>query len=226
MISAIEGTRLSRRANTARSFLIAALFVLAVAVVLILPAQARAVDPEATVGGAGSKWVSGSLSQQSGTNCSIIGGSYAETMVSAIAGYGGAPGGRVVKVGDHYYASVMISVPGNPCGSGSTLVATDLILPRGTSIDTSAPIRCFGIPRNQNDWIELTGGSWTFPGTSSSGPYCPVSTGGSLTGSGGIGVGYRLLASGQLYQLFVPITSNQELIGAAANPPPIRSAGC
>ena len=183
---------------------------------VLLPAQAMAVNPEQTVGGAGSKWFSGSLLQQSGLNCTIIGGSYSETMVSAIAGFGGTPG--IPKVGDTYYASLLVSIPGNPCGSGSSIVGTDLVLPRGTTVDTSKPIRCFGQSRTASTFGELTGGNWG-PFLGSSGPYCPASVGSSLTGtSGAVGVGFRPLANGQLYELFVPIKSSQTLIGAAHNP--------
>ena len=73
------------------------LVMLAAAVVALLPAEASAVDPSTAVGGNGSKWFSGSLLQQSGKNCAIIGGSYSENMVSAIASYGGAPNRKIVK---------------------------------------------------------------------------------------------------------------------------------
>src|SRR5215218_2127411 len=118
--------------RTTRLRLAAALVVLVAAIAVMAPPQALAVNPEDAVGGNGSKWFSGTLLQQSGNNCTIIGGSYSETMVSAIAGYGGAPGGQVPKVGDRYYASLLVSIPGNPCGSGSSVVGTDLVLPRGT----------------------------------------------------------------------------------------------
>jgi hypothetical protein len=182
-----------------------------------LAPQALAVDPQTAVGGSGSKWFDGSLLQMDGDNCDIIGSSYTETMVSAIAGYGGAPNGQVVHVGDRYYASVLISIPGNPCGSGSSSVGTDVFLPRGVSVDTSAPIRCFGEPRGASTFSELTGGSWSFMG--SSGPYCPAHVGASQSGAPGtIGVGFRPLANGQLYYLFVPIKSTQTLQGAGHNP--------
>src|SRR4051794_16143337 len=190
--------------------------VLIAVLAVLLPAQAMAVNPEQTVGGAGSKWFSGSLSQQSGLNCTIIGGSYSETMVSAIAGFGGTP--NIPKVGDTYYASLLVSIPGNPCGSGSSVVGTDLVLPRGTTVDTSKQIRCFGQGRTASTFGELTGGTWG-PFLGSTGQYCPASVGGSLTGtSGAVGVGFRPLANGQLYELFVPIKSSQNLIGAAHNP--------
>lgn len=184
---------------------------------LALAPQASAVDPQNEVGGSGSKWYDGSLLQMEGDNCDIIGSSYTETMVSAIAGYGGAAGGQIAKVGDRYYASVLVSVPGNPCGSGSSSVGTDLFLPRGTSVDTTASIRCFGQPRNASTFGELTGGSWSF--MNSSGSWCPAHVGPSQSGAPGtIGVGFRPLASGQLYYLFVPIKSTQKLEGAGHNP--------
>ncbi|MBI5310890.1 MAG: hypothetical protein HZB14_07705 [Actinobacteria bacterium] len=195
---------------------VVALAVAAVALAVALPSQAFALDPDSAVGGNGSKWFSGTLLMQSGQNCSILGAPYSETMVSAIAGYGGAPGGGAVKVGDAYWAKLLISIPGTPCGTGVSLVATDLTLPKGTSYDPSRPIRCFGHARSGNV-SELTGGSWTLP-TGSSGPYCPTTVGSSLTGQGGLGVGYRPLANGQMFEIFVPIKSTQELKGAAANP--------
>lgn len=183
-------------------------------VLLALPAIAQAGPPEDAVAGANKKWFSGDLMMISGTNCSILGGSYSETMVSAISSYGGDPGGTVVRVGNDYWAAVMISVPGNPCGTGSTLVTTDLSLPPGTSYDSARPIRCFGTPRNSNAWQELTGGSWDLRpiGINAFGPYCPTGATSSSTGNG-IGFGYRALASGQIYQLFVPVKSSQTLVG-------------
>jgi hypothetical protein len=206
------------RSRGARSFLLAALLVAAV-VAVPAPALAAIDNAQSAVGGANSKWFSGTLDSQDGENCSIaiIGSAYSEPMVVAIAGYGGAPGGQIVKVGDRYYANVLISIPGNPCGPGSSVVGTDLVLPRGTSVDTGAPIRCFGEPRNTSSFVELTGGGWSFNGFS--GPYCPASVGPSLTGTAGaVGVGFRPLASGQLYELFVPITSTQTLVGAGTSP--------
>src|SRR3954451_4333026 len=114
---------------------------------LLLSAPAALADPNDTVGGAGSHWFSGSLLQQDGNNCSVLGNPYTETMVSGIASYGGTPGGP--RVDQTYYPSLLLSVPGNPCGTGSSAIGTDLVLPPNTAIDTSAPIRCFGKPNNQ-----------------------------------------------------------------------------
>jgi hypothetical protein len=185
----------------------------AVGICLLAPASALALDPEQTIA-PGGKWISGDIIQQIGENCSVLGNPYTEVMVSGIASYGGQPG--VPVVGQRYYTSFMLSIPGNPCGPGSSSVETTLVLPPHTEVDTSAPIRCFGIPRNQNDWIELTGGSWSFEGYS--GPYCPTSGSPSALHQGGIDFGFRPLANGQLFEIFVPVKSSAQLVGAGTSP--------
>ena len=196
------------------------LAVLAVLVSCALAAPALAIVPEdAVTGTAGSSnWFSGSLLQQPGLNCStaILGSSYTEIMVSGIAAYGGAPGGGIPKVGDPYWTSFLISIPGNPCGPGSSSVQTELVLPPNTAVDTSRQIRCFGQPRNQNTFVELTGGSWSAFG--SSGPYCPTSAGPGFYNPGALSFGFRPLASGQLFQIFVPVKSTGPLVGIGASP--------
>jgi hypothetical protein len=174
---------------------------------------ASAVVPETEVAGAGSKWFSGDLIQQTGLNCStaILGEPYTEVMVSGVASYGGAPNGGLPRVGQGYWTSLLLSVPGNPCGSGVAAVATEVILPPGTQVDTSRPIRCFGLPRNANDWVELTGGTWSHLG--SSGSYCPAQAGPGVYTQGAVFVGFRPLASGQLFQVFLPVISSQQLVG-------------
>lgn len=176
---------------------------------------AAATDPHETVAGPSGKWASGDLIQQIGQNCSVLGSPYTETMVSGISSYGGGADGGVAKVGQRYWTSLLLSIPGNPCGPGSSAVATDVILPRGTTIDTSAPIRCFGQPRNSNDIIELTGGSWNAFG--GSGPYCPSSAAPSARNAGALSIGYRPLASGQLFWVFVPVISTQVLSGSGTS---------
>jgi hypothetical protein len=90
------------------------------------------------------------------------------------------------------------------------------VLPPGTTIDASAPIRCFGQPRGASTFTELTGGSWSFNG--SSGPYCPTRASPSSLHSGGWSLGFRPLATGQLFQIFVPVVSTQQLVGAGTSP--------
>ena len=199
---------MARRALTACLSLVAL-------VLLLAPAPALAFNPDDVVGGAGSKWFSGDLLQQTGTNCSVLGNPYTEVMVSGIASYGGTQG--VPAVGDGYYTSFLISVPGNPCGPGSSAIATDVVLPPFTTIDTTRQIRCFGELRNQTTFTEdLTNQTWSFLG--SSGRYCPTQATPSALHSGAWSLGFRPIASGQLFQIFVPVKTTQQLVGAGVSP--------
>lgn len=192
------------------------------AALLALPvASAEAVvEPPQIVGGSNSKWTSGNFIQQSGLNCStaILGSAYTEIMVSGVASYGGLP--TVPKVGDAYWTAFLVSIPGNPCGSGSSSVVTTLVLPPHTSVDSARPIRCFGLPRNHDQntpWQDLAGQSWSFLG--SSGPYCPTQPSVSPYHQGGLQFGFRPLANGQLFWIFVPVKSTAPLVGAGTSPP-------
>jgi hypothetical protein len=183
------------------------------------PGAAQALDPpQIAVGGANSKWISGDLLQQTGLNCStaILGSSYTEVMVSGIASYGGLA--SVPHVGDKYWTAFLVSIPGNPCGSGSSSVVTSLVLPPHTQVDSTRQIRCFGLPRTQGaQWTELTGGSWSFLGQS--GPYCPTQPTTSPYHPGGLQFGFRPLANGQMFWIFVPVQSDAQLVGAGHSPP-------
>jgi hypothetical protein len=175
-------------------------------------AGASAIVPQTAVAGAASKWYSGSLIQQPGQNCDIIGESRTEIMVSGVGSYGGTNG--VVKVGDEYWASLLISVPGNPCGSGSTVVSTELVLPRATTIDPTRAIRCFYLPRNStntNQFVEVTGQTWSAFG--SSGDICPATPRPGLY-QGAQSIGYRPIPSGAMLELFVPLKTSAVLAGS------------
>jgi hypothetical protein len=181
---------------------------------------AQALDPpQIDVAGANSKWISGDLLQQTGLNCStaIIGSAYTEVMVSGIAGYGGAPNGGVPRVNDPYWTSFLVSIPGNPCGTGSSSVVTTLVLPPDTQIDASRQIKCYGLPRNASVWENLTNASWSFLGQS--GPYCANQATPSPYHPGGNQIGFRPLANGQLFWIFVPVKSSAPLVGAGTSPP-------
>jgi hypothetical protein len=181
----------------------------------LAPASALAVDPEESVS-PGSSWFSGGLIQQPGTNCAtaILGEPYPEIMVSGIGSYGGATGGGLVRVNQGYYTSILVGIPGNPCGSGVSAVATDVFLPPGTSADTSRPIRCFGQSITATTFTELTGGQWNHLGYS--GAYCPTQASPSVYINGGVSVGFRPLASGQLFQVFLPVKTSQTLGGISS----------
>lgn len=182
-------------------------------VAVVLPAQAMAVDPGTAVAGANKAWFAGDLMSQPGLNCTIIGGSYTEIMVQGSTSYGGLAGIPAINQG--YWVSFLVSVPGNPCGPGTSIVQTDLALPAGTSYDPSRPIRCFGRLRSGGDFFELTGGQWNAFG--STGDYCPSSPGLSNVVSGGLQVGYRPVVNGQMFQVFVPVRSTQALNGIAGS---------
>ncbi|HXD55994.1 MAG TPA: hypothetical protein VN618_14655 [Solirubrobacteraceae bacterium] len=189
--------------------------VLLVLAVLAMPSSAGAVDPEEAVAGAGASWFSGDLDSQIGENCSVIGSPYTETMVSAVANYGGVKG--VPVVGQKYWTSFLVSIPGDPCGPGSSSVETDVVLPPNTEVDGSRPIRCFGQPSGAHTFEELTGKGWSFDGYS--GAYCPSAASPSSLHSGGLSFGFRPLATGQLFQIFVPVISSAPLVGAGHSPP-------
>ena len=184
----------------------------------VTPALAALDPPQAAVGGNNSKWISGDLLSQTGLNCStaILGSAYTEIMVSGIASYGGLD--HVPRVGEEYWTAFLISIPGNPCGSGSSSVVSTVILPPNTQVDQNRQIRCFGLGRSAGaTWTELTGGSWSFLG--SSGPYCPTQPSISPYHQGGLQIGFRPLANGQLFWLFVPVKSSAPLIGAGGPSP-------
>ncbi|MDQ8045106.1 MAG: thrombospondin type 3 repeat-containing protein [Solirubrobacteraceae bacterium] len=184
---------------------------------LVAATPAMALDPNVAVSGSSTaKWYSGSLIQQYGTNCStaVLGSAYPEVMISGIASFGGDAdaGTGLVRVGDKYWTSILVGVVGNPCGPGSSLVQTDVVLPPNTIVDTSRQIRCFGEGRSVTDWIELTGGRWSFNGMS--GDYCPSQASPSTVQAGAVSVGGRLLASGQLFQVFLPVKSTGPVGGS------------
>jgi hypothetical protein len=189
---------------------------------LALPAATAhaVVEPPQIVGGADSKWISGDLIQQTGLNCStaILGSSYTEVMVSGNASYGGLT--RVPKVGDAYWTAFLVAIPGNPCGSGSSSVVTTLVMPPHTEVDSSRPVKCYGLPRNHTSttpWLDLTNESWSFLGQS--GPYCAHQPTISPYHQGGLQFGFRPLANGQFFWIFVPVKSSAPLVGAGHSPP-------
>jgi hypothetical protein len=196
------------------------LAILATSFVLPSASAHAVVEPPQIVGGPSSKWISGDLLQQTGLNCStaIIGEPYTEVMVSGNASYGGLS--SVPKVNDPYWTAFLVAIPGNPCGSGSSSVVTTLILPPSTEVDSGRQVRCFGLPSNHTDatpWLDLTNESWSFLGQS--GPYCAAQPTVSPYHQGGLQFGFRPLASGQFFWIFVPVKSSSPLIGSAGPSP-------
>jgi hypothetical protein len=183
------------------------LVLLSVAVTTAIAASpAAAVSPEEAVAGAGRTWLAGTNVQQWGTNCSILGQARPEPMVSSTASYGGAAG--LPAVGEPYWLSVLVSIPGTPCGTGIALVTTDLILPPATTVDTSRRIRCFGTRRFESDFFEITDQTYTWEGSTYD--YCPDGAGISQF-PGALSFGGRLLANGQMFQILVPVTTSRPI---------------
>lgn len=184
---------------------------------LAISAQAMTIEQtqQAVSGIAGSKWFTGQSGQTYGTNCAnaILGSAYPEVMEMGYSMYGGKNG--VVRVNDQYWAVLHMAVTGNPCPNGSDIIATDLALPPGTSIDGSRPIRCFSTHRNSSDFYESTNEGWDMRpiGINAYGRTCPNSLTPSATGYG-VGLSYRGLASGQQFMMYVPVVSSQTLVGA------------
>src|SRR3954463_7752013 len=164
---------------------------------LIAAPAAQAVDPNQVIGGPTGKWFSGSLIQQTGLNCAtaILGSAYTEVMVSGIASYGGLA--HVPRVNEAYWTSLLVAIPGNPCGPGSASVNTDVVMPPNTTFDSSRQIRCFGQSRSDSTFQEITNQTWSFLGQS--GRYCPTTATTSALHQGGLSFGFRPLASGQFF---------------------------
>ncbi len=186
----------------------------ALAGLLSFPAGASAFSDPQQFMVPGSDWFDGSAIQQPGENCSTLGEPYTEIMINGYGSYGGVAGGGPVHVNDQYYTSLLVGVPGNPCGSGNTSLATDLKLPAHTAYDSSRPIRCFGTTRFSNDFFEITNQTWNYAGQS--GRYCPTgpSAGAPSGVSGAQNYGFRPLANGQFFMIFVPVKTTAELHGA------------
>jgi hypothetical protein len=162
-----------------------------------------------------SYWIDGNWSYQYGTNCAnaILGSSYTEPMVVSYTRYGGLD--HIPKVGEQYYGSVVSAVTGNPCPWGYSYVAHEVLLPKGTSI-VPGSIQCIGTLRN-GSVQDITNQTWQDPTDSSrTGRYCPTGT--SQGTHGGQWLGFRPLASGQIFEIRFKLVSTQELKGAAASP--------
>lgn len=163
-----------------------------------------------------SKWVTGDSGQTYGTNCStaILGSSYPEVMEMAYSRYGGKA--NSIRVGDQYWAMIHLAVTGNPCPKGSDIIPIDLVMPPGTSFDSSRPIRCFstGIHDSSN-FYESTNENWDMRpiGINAYGRTCPNGLTPPAKGYG-VGLDYRGLATGQNFLMYVPVKSTQTLVGS------------
>ena len=185
------------------------------------------------VGGAASaqstQWISGSITQMSGTNCSIIGNSYTEPMLNGVASYLRFTDSSAPKTGDSTYVSVLMTVPGLNCNPDSSVaVIPALVLPQGASLNITAqtPVRCF-YKINNLAFTQFTGtqiGGFSQQGTGFRvGPICPDGQGGGVgtpfqigpSGTyGGLALGIQYLPRTSWLEIQVPIKFEKELLGA------------
>ena len=185
------------------------------------------------VGGAASaqstQWISGSITQMSGTNCSIIGNSYTEPMLNGTASYLRFTDSSAPKTGDSTYVSVLMTVPGLNCNPDSSVsVIPALVLPQGASLNITAqtPVRCF-YKINNLAFTQFTGtqiGGFSQQNTGFRvGPICPDGQGGGVgtpfqigpSGTyGGLALAIQYLPRTSWLEIQVPIKFEKELLGA------------
>ena len=159
-----------------------------------------------------------SLSRR-GLNCStaILGSPTRRSWCRASRRTAGSP--VMPKVGDPYWTAFLVSIPGNPCGSGSSSVVTTLVLPPHTNVDSSRPIRCFGLPRSHDakrpgrTSPARAGASWA-----RAGPTAPPSRASRPTTRAASSSASGRLANGQLFWIFVPVKRTAPLVGAGDQP--------
>ena len=162
-------------------------------------------------------WSWGVTQNQSGLNCSIIGNPYYETQVTSNIGYGGTA--TVPRVGERFYIVLLYSHPGYACSGGFLAdLYTELNLPAGTqmAVDAQNRIGCYTTTRaNPDTWVDVTNSTWSSP-NGTSGTWCK--TDGATGMYGGINLGFRMLVTGTMFQIAVPVIATKELKGAANVP--------
>ncbi len=177
--------------------------------------QASALEP------AKRERIAGNFIQQTGLNCStaILGSAYTEVMVSGSASYGGLP--SVPKVNDPYWTALLVAIPrANPCGSGSSNVVTTLILPPSTQRSNELADPLLGAAAGQQPGHALAGPGppeLELPGLER--PLLPDAADDLAVPPGRTEFGFRPLANGQFFWIFVPVKSSAPLIGAGAPSP-------
>ena len=166
------------------------------------------------------QWIDGTIDYQSGTNCSILGQPYSESMVGGFTGYWGATDVSYPKIGDRYWGHIYMTAVGNTCPYGIADVATEVVLPAGTqlainpqSTDPNDKVRCYVTSISGNTG-EATDQQWVAPWDSNSrGKYCDSTQ--VSQGANGLYLGYRLLAQGQSFHIVFPLRSTRKLSGIA-----------
>jgi hypothetical protein len=178
------------------------------------------------------EWVYGSTLNLNGTNCSVVGNWYQETMLTGTAGHLRTTDLSAPKTGDGSYVSILMSVPGLNCDDdGSVGFVPSLILPPGASLNINAqnPVICYfktaNLPSSNFYGTQL-------PIISQNtgrllGPVCPDGRAGGNNGTpftinantpgvyGGIALGPQRLTRSSILEIRIPIKFSKELKGAA-----------
>ncbi len=176
------------------------------------------------------EWVSGVITNMNGTNCSILGQPYTETMLNGVASYLHYSDLSAPLTGDSTYVSVLMTVPGLNCNPDSSVgFVPSLVLPPGASLNITAqtPVKCFFKINNQA-FTQFTGtqiGVLSTQGTGFRvGPICPDGQGGGYgtpfqigpSGTyGGLALGLQYLPRTSWLEIQVPVRFSKELKGAA-----------
>ena len=176
------------------------------------------------------QWVSGSITQMRGTNCSILSNPYTESMLTGVASYLRFTDSSAPKTGDNTYVSVLMTVPGLNCNPDSSVaVIPALVLPQGASLNITAqsPVKCFyrinNLAFRQFTGTQMGGFSQQRTGFRV-GPICPDGQGGGVgtpfqigpSGTyGGLALGIQYLPTTSWLEIQVPIKFEKELLGAA-----------
>jgi Divergent InlB B-repeat domain len=197
------------------------LLMLVINAIFVLNNGAGAQQPE---------WVSGVITNMNGTNCSILGQPYTETMLNGLASYLHYSDLSAPLTGDSTYVSVLMTVPGLNCNPDSSVgFVPSLVLPPGASLNITAqtPVKCFFKINNQA-FTQFTGtqiGVLSTQGTGLRvGPICPDGQGGGYGTPfqigpggtyGGIALGLQYLPRTSWLEIQVPVRFSKELKGAA-----------
>ncbi len=174
--------------------------------------------------------VSGVTTNMTGTNCSILGQPYTETMLTGTASYLRYTDLSAPLTGDGTYVDVLMTVPGLNCNPDSSVgFVPSLVLPPGASLNITAqtPVKCFYKINNQA-FTPFTGtqiGVISTQGTGLRvGPICPDGQGGGVgtpfqigpSGTyGGIALGLQYFPRSSWLEIQVPVRFSKELLGAA-----------
>jgi len=166
------------------------------------PAGAPAAPQSASP--SGMQWIEGNIVSHSYYRACFPEG--AQTLTSEYVGYYGNTDASFPKVGDIYYAHIVVGVVGSSCAGGAD-VNTEVVLPAGTNFAVSAQnrIRCWYYPASGNPPEEVTDNPQAG---------CTQTP---TQGAMGKSLGFRIVPNGGIFEIQFPVYSTRELHGIAQN---------